>query len=232
MGSPASIDWINLLAFGLPGCGKTWFLGTAEDHADTSPLLILDVEGGSKTLRKRTNIDVVQVRSIDEIAGWHKRLMEENDVLGYKTIGIDSGSELAKLDMREIMLKAKNDRPDIEVDVPGFREWGIAGEHMRRIIRAYRDLPMNFIFTSHVDIRQDDLNRTTYAPMFSGKLRVEAPGFLDIVGYMTTKIEDDITTRIMQFAQTNRVTAKDRTDSLGDFLENATIPMIWDLIHS
>lgn len=226
------IEWINMMIFAKPGGGKTWLLGTAQDHKDTRPLLILDVEGGTLTLRKKPDIDVVQVRSVNELAAWHKRLLEDNKELGYKTVGIDSGSELAKLDMREIMVLAKQARPDIEIDVPGFREWGIAGEHMRRIIRAYRDLPMNFIITAHVDERNDDMNRVTYAPMFSGKLRVEAPGFVDIVGYMTTKIEDEVTTRIMQLTATNRVTAKDRTGSLGDLLENPTIPMIWDKIHS
>jgi hypothetical protein len=38
-------------------------------------------------------------------------------------------------------------------------------------------------------------------------------------------------TRKIQFAQTRRVIAKDRTDSLGDVMENPTIPMMFNLIH-
>lgn len=220
------------MVYSKPGGGKTYFGGTAQDDPRTGPMLILDVEGGTLTLRRKPNIDVVQVRSVTEIVQWHKRLLEENDVLGYKTVMIDSGSELAKLDMREIMLEAKNNRPDINVDVPSPREWGINGEHMRRIVRAFRDLPMNFIMSSHVSEQTDELNRIIFQPAFSGKLRVEVPGFLDIVGYMHLKIDDDVTTRVMQFVASNKVTAKDRTGALGTSLENPTIPMILELIHN
>jgi len=62
-----SIDWLNSLIYGDPGTGKTYFLGTAEDHPDTHPLLILDIDGGIKTLRKRQGIDVIQIRSFAQI---------------------------------------------------------------------------------------------------------------------------------------------------------------------
>lgn len=232
--SPSIFNHLNLMIYSKPGAGKTYFVGTAMDHPDTSPLLVLDVEGGSVTLSDRPDVDVVQVRKIEGIGGikwWGEKLYNENDVLGYKTVAVDTGSELAKLDMREIMKQAHSLNPNQNEDVPSPREWGIAGEHMRRIVRFYRDLPMNFIMTAHLDERTDDLNVMRIYPMFSGKLRVELPGFVDIVGLLHTTVElDDRIVRHLQLQPTARSIAKDRTAALGAQIENPTIPMLWELI--
>ncbi len=223
------VSWINFLCFGEPGVGKTTLLGTAEDSKETSPMLLIDVEGGVVTLRKRKNLDVVSVRTMGQIVDIHREL--HNDPGYYKTVAIDSLTELQKLDMREIMREASGRNPNQDEDVPSMREWGKSGERIRRIVRAYRDLPMNTLFTAHAIIDKDANNATTYAPSLPGKLRAELPGFLDIVGYMYTFVEDGETTRRVQFAKTKNVVAKDRTDALGDFLDNTSIPEIWKLIR-
>jgi hypothetical protein len=192
-------------------------------------MLFLDVEGGVVTLRKRRNLDVVQVRSIDQIVKIHRALYDDPGY--YKTVAIDSLTELQKLDMREIMRSAAAMNPNQDEDVPSVREWGKNQERIRRIVRAYRDLPMNTLFTAHTVIDKDANNKTVYAPNVPGKLRAELPGFLDIVGFMYTMVEDGVTTRRLQFAKTSNVQAKDRTAELGDFLDNTSIPAMWQLIH-
>ena len=125
--APDSIEWLNFLVYGEPGAGKTYLLGTAEDHPDTHPVLILDVDGGVTTIRKRTGVDVIQVRSIDQIVAIHKELHENPG--HYKTVGIDSLSELQKLDMRVVMKEAYERKPETtDIDVPSQREWGKSGE--------------------------------------------------------------------------------------------------------
>lgn len=229
--SPDAIGWINLLIYGEPGAGKTWLTGTAQDHDKTGPILLLDVEGGTVTLRDRKDIDVKQVRSISDIVEIHRTLVEENNNY-YKTVIIDSLTELQKLDMRDIMKEVVNKRPDLDPDVPSMREWGKSSEHIRRIVRGFRDLEMNTIMTALMQVEKDEVGVVTYYPALPGKLRAEIPGFLDIVGYLYTVVEDDETIRKIQFAKTRRITAKDRTSALGDSMSNPTVPMIWDLIHS
>lgn len=228
---PDTLAYLNLLVYGHPGSGKTFLGGTAEDHPLTAPVLFLDVEGGTITIRKRKDIDVIQVRSPEHVKEIHDKLREDNNGY-YKTVVIDSLTELQKLDMRSIMLDVVQKRPDQDIDVPSQREWGKSNEHIRRIVRAFRDLEMNTIFTALMhELKDDKTGQVTYYPSVPGKLRAEVPGFLDIVGYLYTTINGEDISRTIQFTQTQRVIAKDRTSSLGDRMENPTIPMMFDLIH-
>ena len=230
-----AIDWLNVLIYGEPGAGKTFLAGTAEDSKLTSPVLFLDVEGGTATIRKRAGIDVKRIRSLKELEGTYNDLYKsiDNGKLYYRTTVIDSLSELTDVDMRSIMKDAYGRNPDkVDPDVPSQREWGKARAHMRTIVRAFRDLPCNTIFTAQVATIQEEGQPTKYMPGFAGKLRTELPGFMDIVGYIYPELSEGVIVRKLQIQGTRRVVAKDRTASLGDVLENATIPEIWETIHN
>lgn len=231
-----AVDWLNFLIYGEPGAGKTYLAGTAEDSKLTSPVLFIDVEGGVATIRFRKTIDVVTVRSMPELEKIHGKLYHSIDDKGrmyYKTVVIDSLSELTDVDMRFIMKDAYGRNPDkVDPDVPSQREWGKARNHMRTIVRAFRDLPCNVIFTCQVAMDKDEGQPLRYRPGFAGKLATELPGFMDIVGYIYPENNQGVIIRKLQVQGTRRVVAKDRTASLGDVLENATIPQLFDLIHN
>lgn len=230
-------DWINDLIYGDAGAGKTHFIGTAADDPRTSPVLIFDIEGGLRTLRKfpnKKNIERVPVRSIKELTDQYNKLYHAiaEGRFPYKTLGIDSLTELADLDMKDIMKEAYAKNPDkVTIEVPSMREWGIARDHIRKIVRAFRDLPCNVIMTAHVGTLQEEGQPTKYFPGFAGKLRTEVPGFFDIVSYLYTDLEDGMPIRKMQSTGTRRVVAKDRSGALGDVLADPSIPKMWDLIN-
>jgi phage nucleotide-binding protein len=229
--SPAeAITWLNVLVYGDPGVGKTFLCGTADDEDTTRPVLWIDVEGGTTTIRHKKDIDVITVRNYDELKKVYNEIRQANDNY-YKTVVIDTISELQKLDMKGIMHELAQRRPDLDPDVPGMREWGKSAEHMRTIIRAFRDLPMNTLYTAHAEESRDENNVLSIKPAMPGKLKVEIPGFMDIVAYYYTVIEDDLTTRRLQLAKTRRIVAKDRTDTLGQVIENPTIPMMWEMMR-
>jgi len=234
--SPDQIEYLNLLVFGEPGAGKTYLAGTAQDHPKTSPVLVLDVEGGTTTLRHRPDVDVIQVRSIEQIIAVHNKLVTDNKGY-YKTVVIDSLTELQKLDLSDIMKELVQRRPDRDPDVPDVREWGKTGVHMRKIVRHFRDLPMNTILTALVDPYKDSTGSVVYYPNLPGKMRTELAGFFDVVGYLYTRPSEEgeengqAINRIIQFTGTQKVIAKDRTATLGHFMENPTIPLMFDAIH-
>jgi phage nucleotide-binding protein len=223
------ILYLNLLVYGEPGVGKTYLAATAQDSPHTTPVLFLDVEGGTTTIRRRKDVDVKRIKSIDELVQVHKMLHDENDGY-YKTVVIDSLTELQKLDMRDVMKELTQKRPDLDPDVPGMREWGKSAEHIRRIVRGFRDLPLNTVMTALSNIERDENGVVQYTPSLPGKLKMEVPGFMDIVGYLSAQIENEETIRRIQFAKSRRVIAKDRTDSLPAMMDFPTIPLLWESI--
>jgi phage nucleotide-binding protein len=224
-----------MLVYGDPGAGKTWLAGTADDDPRTSPVLYLDCEGGVTTIRHRREIDVVPVRSIPQLEDIYNKLYhsidQETNSIQYRTVVIDPVTELADLDMRTIMKAAYASKPEtVDIDVPSPREWGKNRNHIRLIVRAFRDLPCHLIITAHANKKEEENQPTKYFPGFAGKLATEIPGFMDIVGYLYAESKTGTVQRKMQVQGTRRIQAKDRTSRLGAVVTDPTIPMLWDMI--
>lgn len=233
-----AVPYLNFLVYGEPGAGKTWLAGTALDNKLTSPVLLLDVEGGAVTLRKRKDLDVIQIRTMDQIKQVNDEIFKSPGIPYYKTIIIDSLTELQKLDMRTVQKgeKLKN-AEKVDEDVPSQRAWGKSGERMRRTITAYRDLPCHIIATCLVGTEYDEANGTTsFYPSLPGKLRGDVPGYFDVVGFLKAESKKQgqktVTIRTLQVAKTARVVAKDRTGVLGLVIDEPNIPDMWSLIHT
>lgn len=231
---PGETEWVNAFVFGEPKVGKTALVATAQDHPHTAPLLLLDVEGGTTTIRNRKDIDVRPVRSIEEFQKYINMLQQAGDDLSdtWRTVAVDNMTELQALDLKPIMKAAYAKNPDkVDIDVPSPREWLKTGEHMRAIARSLRDLPCNIILTAHVYTKEKEGMPTKLYPGFGGQAKTAVAGFMDIVGYMTM-VQDrgsEAYTQI-QFRGTRQVLAGDRFDILDDTMKNATFPEIFHKI--
>ena len=227
-----SITWLNAMFYGEPGVGKTHLLGTAADEKTTSPLLVIDIDGGIATLRNRKNVDVVQVRSFDQLIYVYRDLFNAIPSNGskfpYGTIGIDTLSELQLLDLAEVMRGFARINDKLDEDIPDQRGYGKSGTHMRKIVRAFRDLPCNVIFNCHAASDRDNNMRMIHFPKLVGKLKIDIPGFLDIVGLYRAEADGDGVNRIMQFQKTETAIAKDRTGAFDALEYNPTIPGLWE----
>jgi len=202
----------------------------------TSPLCILDIDGGISTLRNRKDIDVVQVRSVKQLVDAYKMLYNAIPADGkkfpYGTIGIDTLSELQSLDLAEVMKQFARTNDKIDPDIPDMRGYGKSGSHMREIVRAFRDLPCNTIFCCHSSTDRDNNMKMLTFPKLTGKLKTEIPGFLDIVGYYNIRNDgDNGIMRVMQFQKTETTIAKDRTGAFEPVEINPTIPSLWDKLQ-
>jgi len=238
----AAAPYINLLLYGDPGVGKTLFCGTAIDLEETSPVLFLDCEAGTRTLAspRFSAIDVKTVKRIKDMSLIYNELEKEDY---YKTVIIDSLGELQRLDMNDIMREQFNRKPETtDIDVPSVREWGKTQVHIRNIVRAYRDLPCNTLFTCHAktSVEDESTGYVKFLPSLPGKLATEIAGFVDIVGYMYVKAErvvlpdktqEERFVRKMLFQSNGTYMCKDRTDALGQVVEEPTVPKLWSIIQ-
>jgi AAA domain len=220
----------NLLVYGKSGVGKTRFAGSAALIPSMSPVLFIDIEGGTFSIRELyPGVHVVRVTSFDELQEVYDYLFEGNHP--YKTCVVDSLTETQKFSMAGIMLKLIQKEPDRDPDIPSVREWGKNIEQIRRFVRAFRDLPINTIFTA---LAQEVKNGKTGAiekkPYLNGKLADEVSGFLDIVMYYYNKPVDGQSQRLLLSMATEDVIAKDRSDRLPPVIMMPTMQDIFDYV--
>jgi hypothetical protein len=218
---------INALIYGDPGTGKTVLAGSAAAVEEMSPVLFVDVEGGTMPLSVLyPSVEVVRVKSFRDLQKVYSKLYDTEGG-GYKTVVLDSLTELQKLSMAGIMKLVKAEKPDQNIDQPRIQDWGVNLGQCRTLIRGFRDLPMNVIFTA-LNEEGEKNGKQTNRPLFQGKLKGEGPGFVDIIGYyyVDRKHNGDLTRKIM-FRHTNTTMAKDRSTRLPDVIEDPTMEVIY-----
>jgi hypothetical protein len=228
--SPSALsENINVLIYGESGAGKTVLAGSSSVTSDMSPVLLIDVEGGTMSLTDfYPDVQVIRVTQWRDLQKVYDAIRKGEG--GYKTVIIDSLTEVQKFSMQQIMKDVIKDDPTRDPDVPGIREWGKNIEQTRRFVRGFRDLPINVIFTSLADASKDDNGRRTLRPMMSGKLQNELPGLVDLVFYLYIKPQGDERKRLLLTTSTDKVMAKDRSNKLPAVLESPDMNTIYSTI--
>lgn len=174
---------IKVLLYGAPGVGKTFFCSTAP-----SPLLI-DTEGGLTTLAGTdvATYSLTESSEAEEVF-WHLR----EEKAQYKTICLDTLSNLQHIYMRELIGDAVKKDPNRDGDLATLREWGRNNNHVAGIADMFCDLGTNVIFVCHERERQDDdTGQLHVLPNLSPALSSYIMRIVDAVVYLYTKTIDD-----------------------------------------
>jgi hypothetical protein len=232
---PNEFEYLNMLVYGEPGVGKTRLAGSSVLVPEMQPVLMLDFEGGTLSLAgDMREIDVVRLQSWEKVDRLYGSLYDKNP---YKTVIIDSLSECQKFSMSEIMRAVVSKDSERDPDVASLREWGKNGEQIRRLVRAFRDLPCHTIYTALVSEDRDERTNTwKIRPGLPGKLKGEVGGYVDIVLYMYKKEvrnnnkEREVKTLVLTQG-TERNVAKDRSGRLPEILEQPTMADIYGKVH-
>lgn len=237
------LPYLNMMIYGDSGAGKTLLSGTAAFVAELSPVLFIDVEGGTHTIshfEDTASIDIVPDPSEDRTFRWTD-VQKIYDALykgghPYKTVVIDSLTEMQKLAMSNILGSGSKMEIDAIGNLPEFKEWHTNTEQMRRMVRAFRDLPMNTIFTALADDIADPRTaksenpRFQKVPSFTKRLRQEIPAFFDIVLYLYSKAVGPNNVRWIQTDKDNNAVAKCRVYGVPRAIENPNMEMLYDML--
>jgi|SRR5215469_2635490 len=230
--SPGEFEWLNLLVYGDPGVGKTRLSGSSVLVPQMQPVLFMDFEGGTLSLTgDMRDVDVVRLTSWEKVDRLYGALYDKNP---YKTVVIDSLSEVQKFSMSEIMKAVVLKDSERDPDIASLREWGKNGEQVRRLVRAFRDLPCHTIFTALLSEDRDERTNTIkLRPALPGKLKGEVSGYVDIVLYMYKKevlvpgTRDRETKTLVLTNGTERQVAKDRSGCLPTIMEAPDMATIY-----
>ncbi len=103
----------------------------------------------------------------------------------YKTVVIDSLTELDQLCMYQQLGISLDTKIDADIDVAQFAEFRKNNQMMQLLIRAYRDLPLHLLLVCSAQYVQDEQKRMHFTPNLTGKLSTQVQGFMDVVAYLT-----------------------------------------------
>jgi len=220
----------NMLVYGDSGVGKTTLAGSSDDVPEMRRVLFLDIEGGMLSLKDfYPDVESIRIKSWSDMQLVYDELYAGNH--GFNTIVIDSLTEVQKMSMDKIMKRLVEEHQERDADVPGIREWNINIEQTRKFVRAFRDLPVNTIFTA---LGKTDRNQMTGAirrkPYLSGKVADEVAGFLDIVAYLYNIEHEGDNIRALLCGATQDTVAKDRTNKLAQVIQKPTMSAIWNAV--
>lgn len=228
---------VNIMVYGEPGVGKTTLAATAASHPDMGKVLVLNVEGGLLSIRNNPNVEAIDIESAAQLEKIYYALAN-GDSPQFKTIVLDSGTELQTLHLEEVVKDAVKKKSGRTLDEIYLEDYGKNTSFIRRIVRWYKELDRHFIMTALVKREWSNpamVDRTApdiVRPAFTAKLGTHLQGYFDYVWYMATKTDDDgnVQRNVLTRAKAPYV-AKTRIEPDAEFPMVITNPNLSDIYN-
>ena len=191
---------VKVLVYGQAGAGKTSLIKTLP-----SPI-VLSAEGGLLSIQD-ADLPFIEISDMATLQEAYKWLTEADEAKAFKSVALDSISEIAEVVLNAEKKATKDPR----------QAYGAMQEQMADIIRAFRDLPGRHVYMSaKLEKTQDEMGRVLYAPSMPGNKTGQAlPYFFDEV--LALRVEKDSeggTQRALMCDSDGLWLAKDRSGKL------------------
>lgn len=191
---------VKVLVYGQAGAGKTSLVATLPDP------IVLSAEGGLLSIHD-ADIPYIEVNSMATLKEAYQWLIESDEAKGFKSVALDSISEIAEVVLNHEKKASKDPR----------QAYGAMQEQMADIIRAFRDLPgRNVYMSAKLEKTQDEMGRMLYSPSMPGnKTGQSLPYFFDeVLALRVERDGDGVTQRALMCDSDGLWLAKDRSGKL------------------
>ena len=220
---------IKILIYAPSGAGKTFSASTLKDKT-----LIISAESGLLSLssEKIDYIDMTKNEKLETI-DYADRLANLSKVYNflvksdhkYETVFIDSLTEIAQI-IDAHCEKKFPERKD------GMVRWGEYNKIFTSLVKKFRDLPINVIFTCLSAVEKDENNKRFTTFSVFGAIAQRLPQYFDEVFYLhAAQNENKLIKRYFQTAHAEQITAKDRSGKL-DLFEPVDFDKIFKKIRA
>ena len=186
---------LKALIAGDPGSGKTRIASTFPNafyaNADAGMMSVVD--------RQVPFVDIDSTETLTQLLQALRQTPKQRQaILGapVSTIVVDTLDSIQKILIEERKREQKKESLAIS-------DWGWLGDQLRVLIRNFRNLDMNVIFTVHLKSVEDgDTGQTFIKPGLQGAMGDEIPAYVDVCGLLkatpTTVVQDGKQVRVLQ----------------------------------
>ena len=198
-----TLNGVKMLAYGNAGAGKTTLIRTMP-----APV-ILSAEGGLLSLQD-SDIPYISVSSIADIGEAYEWLLKSEESRKFKSVALDSISEIAEVVLSEEKKNTKDARA----------AYGSMNDRMSQLIRAFRDLPGRHVyFSAKIEKSTTDADALLYCPSMPGKSLTQAlPYFFDeVLALRLIQDDEGNVRRVLQCHGDLTYQAKDRSGKLDHY---------------
>lgn len=210
----------KFILYGPSGNGKTWQVQTTEKP------IVLSYESGLDTLadKKIPYVDMTKddngqplnidgrIRKIGEV---YKELLKDEHKAKYKTIFIDSLTEIAELIYQSAKADALKEVESSGKGIDNFKVWDEYYSEISKLVKAFRDMPHYdtvFVCLDHEYENTNTGEREFTLSLPGNKAKKNIPGLIDNVFYLDKKVDKDgsehrkiLTTKTQKIFAKNRV---------------------------
>jgi len=229
--------FLRMLVWGPPGAGKTYFVSSAQEVPAMQPVLFLNIDRGTMSIRKKQGITIVDIPSTPQADGWVEFKQMVNYLLmtehPYNTIIIDSLDGLHKLIQDTIIKEDAVKHVGRDMDLASINDWYRGMNRFVKVMDLLKRGNFNLLCTCAQQMKVSEQTGLRFLKLdLPANLADTIPGVFDVVGHLRGELVGDKITRYLQTADTPTITAaKDRGLINKPVMQDALLPQVWRAIR-